>query len=507
MNNKRLSISLLANIISTLVSLGVSFLLTPYLIITLGKEAYSFFPLANNFAGYMTIITMALNSMASRYITIALARGDSKKAHTYFSTVFFSNIIQSVALAVPMTAIVAFINYLLEVPAGLIQDVRILFSLIFAGIIINLTFSVFGIATFAKERMDWYALQNIGQNILKAVLYIGLFAIFSPSIICMGVVAVTMALFNGGMQYLFTRQLMPEYKVKLHEFNKAAVWELIGSGIWNSINSLGSSLLQSMALLMANIMVGAAAAGDLSIVQTLPNLMTTIICAVYGVLLPRIANVYAKEDKWKIAETVIFSQKVLGIISSTPVILIILFGRFFFQLWVPEENAAHLQILLILTIFPLLIHSSMWTVFGLNVMNNKLKKPALLFLIVGVINIVGTAIILKNTNQRLYIIPLVSGILNVLYYMVYIPSYAAKEMGLPRKTFYPHIIKTIAFALIAICIGGPIVRCLSINNWIHFFFYGGVAGCVCVLIYILIVFDRQDKKNFFCKMFRMLVKK
>ena len=98
MKNSRLGISLVANIISTLVSLGVSFVLTPYLIRTIGKEAYSFFFLLNNFVSYMTILSLALNSMVSRFITIAIAGNKLGKAHTYFSTVFFSNIILSIFL-------------------------------------------------------------------------------------------------------------------------------------------------------------------------------------------------------------------------------------------------------------------------------------------------------------------------------------------------------------------------------------------------------------------------
>ena len=70
MKNKQLAINMIANIISFMVNIGINFLFTPYLINTVGKEAYSFFPLANNFISYTSIITVALNSMASRFITI-----------------------------------------------------------------------------------------------------------------------------------------------------------------------------------------------------------------------------------------------------------------------------------------------------------------------------------------------------------------------------------------------------------------------------------------------------
>ena len=39
---------------SLFISIGVSFILTPFLIEHIGKEAYGFFPLANNFVTYIT---------------------------------------------------------------------------------------------------------------------------------------------------------------------------------------------------------------------------------------------------------------------------------------------------------------------------------------------------------------------------------------------------------------------------------------------------------------------
>ena len=127
--NRRLVVSIISNILSVVVSLGVSFFLTPYLLRTLGKETYSFYPLANNFVSYMTIVTLALNSMASRFITIEIVRQHEQKAHTYFSSVFFANVLLSLILLVPMALIVAFVDTVLKVPADVVVDVRLLFAL------------------------------------------------------------------------------------------------------------------------------------------------------------------------------------------------------------------------------------------------------------------------------------------------------------------------------------------------------------------------------------------
>lgn len=492
-NKRSLVVSIAANLVSVVVSLGISFLLTPYLIDTAGKEAYSFFPLANNFVSYMSIITLALNSMASRFITISLVQKDVDKAHRYFSSVFFSNVLLSAILLLPCLVITVFIDHFLNIPTELVGDVRMLFGLVFASMIVNLIFSVYDVSTFATNRMDLRGGKDILQNVLRAALLILLYRFCAASVVYLGIAALFTMLFNGVMQYFFTRKLLPDYRVRLAEFDKTAVKEILSSGVWNSINSIGSILLQSVSLLIANIMIGAAEAADLSIVQTLSNLMTTVICAIYGVLLSRISLVYAQGNTDATVEEVRFSQKILGLISTTPGVLIIIFGKAFYSLWVPDIDAGYLQVLSIANIIPVLIHSSMWTVYGLNVTNNKLKQPALVLILTGAVSAVLSIILIQLFDMGILALPVASAVCNVLFYVVYLPAYAAKEMGVRPFTFYPHMGRSLVFCAVMILLLYPLVDRLAIGSWVAFFGYGAVAGCIGLVLYVLICFTKKDR--------------
>ena len=85
-SKKRITINFIANIVSYAVSLGISFLLTPYLISQIGKAAYSFYPIANTFLNYIVILTNSMCSIATRFVAINLARNNKKEAKTYFNT-------------------------------------------------------------------------------------------------------------------------------------------------------------------------------------------------------------------------------------------------------------------------------------------------------------------------------------------------------------------------------------------------------------------------------------
>ena len=495
-NKKRIYVGLIANLVAMFVSLGVSFLLTPYLISNIGKEGYSFFPMANDFVGYMNVLSLALNSMASRFITISLASKRFDDAQKYFSTVFFANIILCLILLLPMMIIVLRFDRFINVPNGMLNDIRKLLTLMFVSLLIQLMFSVFGVATFATERMDLYAYQSIGLNVLRATLFVIFFKTMPVTISIMGVVSLIISIYNGFIQISFSHMLLPEFKINKEYFDISCLRELLFSGIWNSLNYLGMVLVQMITILMANVLISVSASGDISIVQVFPNLMTTIISSVYGVLLPRIANVYASKDVNEIIYTVKHSQKILGMLSTIPTIIIILFGKHFFKLWVPNEDSNYLHIISIITILPLLIHSSMWTVYGLNLMNNKVKWPAIVFIIFGCLNIILTRIIIKNTNFGVIGIVSISSLFSIVYYTLFLPIYTSFKMNIDKMTFYPHIIKTLIFSFISCVASFNIIESLSIHSWIEFFIYALVFSIVIEFLYIMVIFSRKEKLEF-----------
>ena len=71
---KRMSINLIAQVISFLLNAAINFLLTPFIVTYISNEIYGFVGLANTFTGYITIITVALNTLHSRYVTINMSQ-------------------------------------------------------------------------------------------------------------------------------------------------------------------------------------------------------------------------------------------------------------------------------------------------------------------------------------------------------------------------------------------------------------------------------------------------
>lgn len=492
--SKQLIINLFSNIIAFSSSLIISFVLTPFLIESLGKEAYSFFPMSNNFIGYLTILTLALNSMISRYITIEIERDNILKARTYYSSTFFANLALIILLIIPSSIFIYYLDKILNIPIDLVADVKNLFGLVLVSLFVNLLATVFGVATFATNRMDLRALGEIFRGIFRLALFAFFFGLFEPSLIYIGVIAVIIAIYNLFIQMFFTKKLLPQFKVLKKHFEIKAVKELTFSGGWNVINSLGMSLLLGMSLFLVNYFSGAEAGGDFSIALMLPAFISGVISMIVSVLLPQLTKVFALGDKKAFKKELLFSQKILSLLTTIPVALLIVFGNDFFKLWVPTEYSSILPKLSFILLLPLIIHGNMWSIYSANIVLNKVRIPSLILLVSGCLALLLSVLLTPYYNGNIYIVPLITTTVSILYYFVFIPCYTAKCLESNPIHLYNNIIKSLLMVSFFIFMVTLIRPYIVILVWWDFFFWCAIFGFVGFTIHILFILNKNDRK-------------
>jgi O-antigen/teichoic acid export membrane protein len=497
MKNKRLAVNLFSNIVAFSSSLLIAFVLTPFLIENIGKEAYSFFPMSNNFIGYLTILTLALNSMVARFITIEFTKNNLRKAQIYYSSTFFSNLAIIVFLIFPIILVIYYLDNILNIPIELVVDVKILFSLVFMSLLINLLATVFGVATFVTNRMDLRAIGEIFRGIFRLVLFVFLFYFYEPSIVFVGIVAVILSFYNLAVQMLLTKKLIPEFKIHKEYFDLNAIKELTSSGGWNVINSLGMSLLLGVSLFLTNSFIGAEAGGDLSIALMLPAFISGIISMIVSVLLPRLTKVFATENKKELEKELLYSQKILSIITSVPIALLIIFGSDFFRLWVPSAYSDILPKLSIILLLPLLIHGNMWSIYSINIVLNKVKVPSLILLFSGGIALGLSLLLSIIIKENIFVIPIITTSISLLYYVLFIPSYTAKCMEVKSFVLYANLLRTLGIILLFIGLAIYAKSFIIISSWLDFFLWCTIFGMLGTVAHLAVILDKNDRSQIY----------
>lgn len=497
-NGKQLAINIISQASAFLLSLTINLFIVPVIIEKIGKEIYGFYSLANNFLEYATVITAVINGMANRYITVEYSKGDTENANKYFTSVTLVNIMLTLVLSIPALVLVIFLEHVINIPPQYISDVKILWAFVFLMFFVNLIFSRYETAAFAKNRLDVTAFANITSMILKAALLVLVYSFFKPYIGYVGIIVFVCAVYASAVKVHFKRKLTPDLKFKKELFDIKAVKELAGVGIWNSVSQLSQLLFTGLDLLIANLFIGAEEMSILSIAKMFPVTLISFIGVIAGAFYPIMTISYStKPTKYFLSETS-FASKMCGFICSVPIIGIVVFGKEFFSLWLPTLTAAEInqvQILSVLTLFPQMLSIYVFPLHQINTITCRVKTPALVDLLIGILNIGIVYALLKNTSLGLYAIAGVSSALLIIKTITFVPLYAAGNIKVSKKTFYPYIIRGIILNAAMFCLFLAIKSVLPIKTWLMLILSAAIAAALGYFSGFFIIFSKYERKK------------
>lgn len=497
---KQLAINMVANIVAFCVQFGVNFFLTPYIVKQLGSEAYGFVTLSFNIAGFASIITTAFDSMVARFVLMEDTKGNNDVATKYFNSALIADTVLAIVLSIPFGLVVFFASDLLSIPVRLITDVQLAFAFAFLGTLINLIFASFGCVYYVKNRLDLEARRNIEGNIIRAIALIALFVLLPAKIYFITGTVLIVTIYNCAANLHYKRKLMPEIKINAQSFSFQSIKKLLSSGIWNSVNSLSTTLLNTLDVLITNLFLGAATSGVYALVKTVPNFLNQLIAILVKVFVPNINILYAQGKKDELLKEVLFSVRVMGFLATIPIGFLMVFGDGFFEAWVPTQDNKLLQSLSLLTLFPLIASSIISVIVNVYITTNKLRVPALVLLGVGIINLTLVVTLLTFTDLGVWTVPIVGMTTQLLYYVGFQPIYAARCLNLPWHTFYK------AIALSSACTITMVAACLlyrsvfEVHGWIQLIIAGMVCSVIALAINFFVIFNRSERASVLAKL-------
>lgn len=492
---KQIGLNMIANVLSYSANIVISFVLTPFLINTLGAETYSFYPMANTIISYMSVLTNSMNSMSSRFVTVSLVKGDEENANKYFNSVLASNILMCAALLIPMLIIVLFLDVFMNVPVNSVAAIKGLFLLVFVSALLNILASVYGIATFAKNRIDLRSIRELVTAVLRLVLFFLMYKFMPPSIVYVGVVTLVVAAVNIVFQRQYTKFLLPEISISYKYISKPHIKELLGASVWNAINTFGNTLLAGMSMILANMFYGAEAAGTYSIVQTVPQFISGVIVMLVGVFYPVITYKYAQNDKQGLVSELQLAQKFVGIFGASVIVVFSALATEFFELWTPGYDSSELSLLSFITILPHILISCIWPLTNLNVVMNKVKIPAVFTLVMGIANVLIAWVVYVIARPGVVSLPIISTILQCIWIGIFVPLYACYNLKVGIGTVYSTVIRV---GIVSVGIFLLIIRVKKVfvlETWITFILFGGSTGVISLIAMALVVLGPKKIKQ------------
>lgn len=493
-NNQKMFLNLISSLIFFAATIGINFFLTPYIVNNIGVEANGFISLGNNFITYASLITIAVSSMSSRFITIELEQGNLEKANLYYTSVTIGNIIISSIIFLLSLIVVYYLEYIIDIPQNLILDIKLLFILLFLNFAFNSAFSSWKISTFATNKLYLESIRDMQAQILRLIVVILLFVMYDPLVFYVGIAGLVATIFNLIFTLYYKKMLLPDLIVSYKFFRWKVLWVLLTSGIWNTIITAGQLLLSGLDLLIANILLGPSGMGVLALSKTLPNVITQLAGKITHIFTPSLTISYAQNNTEEVLRELKKGMKITAILLTVPLGALIVYGYDFYQLWVPGEDAYLLQVLSILSAGGLIFTSGIQVIFKVFTVANKLKTYASLILISGVVTTGLIFLLLHSTNLGVYAIAGVSTIVNLIRNLFFTLPLASKYLKVKWSTFYPEVISSVTSVFILVVVGFLLKLILPQDTWAGLALSVILMSLLSIIANLQIQLSKNDRK-------------
>jgi hypothetical protein len=420
---------------------------------TLGVNDYGIYNLVGGFVATFSIVSGALSSAISRYLTFALGKGDTTELKKIFSTSIEIQIVISLVVIIIAEIVgIWFLNNHLNIPINRMGAANWLFHCSIASFAIGLLGVPYNASIISHEEMHVFAYLSILEGGLKLLivylLSISPFDKLESYALLLSLVSIIIL----SVYYVFCRLNFKECsieliydKVLLKKMTSFAGWNFFGNGV-GLLNTQGISIL-------INIFFGVAVNAARGIANQVDGAIQMFINNFYTAINPQITKAYASKDFEYLNYLVCKGTKYAYLLMLLFVLPICLETNTILKLWlkiVPDYAVVFVRLTLV---------SSLCTIFGNTLVTSVLatgniKRYQLIMSFWGLINfpLVYLAFKLGFSPVSAYVV-----FLFIYFILIFVRLFLVKDLIFlsARRYFSEVLLKTFLVSLcsmIAPCI-------------------------------------------------------
>lgn len=414
--------------------MGLGLWLVPYLIRYIGITAYGLIPVAGILTEYVGLISQSISIAVNRFLTIALQQNDLQEANRVFSTAFFTYMFIGLAQVPFFWLMIKYISGIITIPDELYQDAIILLVCSAATFVINLVTSVFSVSMYANNRLDILRSIDIGRYLLRVGGIVTLFTILGPTLRYVGYVDLTISVIIFMVQSVISKRLVPALRLRLHYYDWNKIHQLVGMGGWLLINNIGTVLFLRIDIWVCNRFISPESAGEYAAVLQWPTLIRYGGSIIATVVAPMVVIYFARSEMAEVIRLSKASVRMLSLAVAVPIGIMCVLGSSILRLWL-GESFTHLAPLMAIMLFHLVINVGVMPLFNVQVAMNRVSVPAVVTLLMGVLNLVLAIFFVTYFKWGVYGVAIAGAIVLTAKNAFWTPIYTAVIMHEPWYIF------------------------------------------------------------------------
>lgn len=333
--NKKVFLSILAQILYFITNIVVTFFLTPFIIKKLGDFNYGFWILISTIVGYFAYSEFGVGSAIQNQLSIQLGQNNMEKYRGIFSSGFFLYILVSIIVFL-LTIIASLIGLHLK-NSGM--DPLILAIILFiygTNLALSFIFYPYTSVLISYIRLDILAWVAIFQTIFSALLSVIVLNL-EFGLVMLALVGLITTIITNSFIFLYAKRLVPKLRFEKDKIEKDKIKDIFVFGGKTFFIQLSDLLRFKLDEVVTGVFISVKLVTHYSISNKMVTTSNGVILKLLSILNPLFAQQLGDGDGKKIGETFFFTLKVIGVFSIFIYIILIFLGSPFILLWLGKK--------------------------------------------------------------------------------------------------------------------------------------------------------------------------
>ena len=317
---------------------GVNFLLSPFVVHSLGDSAYGIWILLGTLVGYLGLLDLGVRVAVTRYVARFHAQQDHAEATRIVSSALVTFGIMGLLATFIAGGLAFFVADLFEIPAELVSAGQIVLVLGGASMAVSLVGGVYGGIVTGLQRFDLSNLAEIAIGVVRALAIVVALKT-GHGLVALGFIQLGVSGLRGLASYILSRRLYPELRASVYECRRSHLMMVF---------SFSSSvlLLQASGMLILfsdSIVIGVSLPiGMVTFFAIAANLTEYARAPISGIsqtLTPSASVLEADDEGDELKRVLLIGARIATLIALPIILTFMLRGHSFIGLWMGEEYA------------------------------------------------------------------------------------------------------------------------------------------------------------------------
>ena len=346
--NKRIAKNSLILSIRMVIVLCINLYTTRAILSLLGVEDYGVYNVVCGFVSMFAFLNTSMSNGIQRFFNYELGKNGPESANNIFCTsVLIQFLLAIIVIALCESFGLWYLHNKMVLPDGRISGAEWIFQFSMLSFLFVILQAPFGAAVMAHERMDFYAVINVIDAVLKLIIVFITPLFDGDSLVIYGLLLMTVSLFDFVCYYVYCKRNFEEIRLR-RVFHKNTFKSMLCFSGWNLFGSFSNMMRDQGINLIMNLFYGPVVNAARGVAVQINAGLNGFVANILTPVRPQVIQSYAKgEFDRSIRLTYSISKFSVGFLymMALPICLEI---NYVLKLWLGEHIPEHTEIFVLI---------------------------------------------------------------------------------------------------------------------------------------------------------------